>query len=304
MQMPNRDIRKITKNWELYLFLLPTLAYFVIFVYIPMYGVQIAFKDFSAINGIWGSPWVGIEHFRSFFNSYYVVDIIRNTVGISLYQLAVGFPFPIILALLMNELKNERFKKFFQTVTYAPHFISTVVMAGMIISFLSPSTGIINFAIKALGGKVVNFMVEPMWFKTIYVFSGVWQNAGWGTIIYLAVLATVDIQLYDSAIIDGATKLQKIWHIDIPSILPTIVILLILSTGHIMSVGFEKVFLLQNPLNLDSSEIISTYVYKSGLLQAQYSFSTAIGLFNSVINFILLVLVSKISKRISEVSFF
>lgn len=306
MQRPishgNQIKKKILSNWELYLFILPSLLYFIIFHYAPMYGVQIAFKDFIATKGIWGSSWVGMEHFERFFNSYYFWTLIKNTVGISLYSLAVGFPIPIILALMLNEVKDGLFKRTVQTVTYAPHFISTVVMVGMLLAFLSPSTGIINNLIKALGGQPVAFMQEPKWFKTIYVFSGAWQGAGWGSIIYLAALAGIDPQLHEAAIMDGANRIQRIWHINIPGILPTMIILLILNTGSIMSVGFEKVFLMQNPLNMETSDVISTYVYRSGLIQAQYSFSAAVGLFNSIINFALLILVNTIARHVSETS--
>lgn len=253
-------------------------------------------------KGIWGSDWVGTEHFLRFFNSYYFWTLIKNTVGLSLYELAVGFPVPIILALAINELRNGSFKKLVQTITYAPHFISMVVMTGMIISFLAPSTGMINFILKVFGMEPISFLTSPAWFKTVYVFSGVWQNAGWGTLIYLAALAGIDPQQHESAMMDGATRIQRVWHINIPSILPTMIILLILSVGSFMSTGFEKVFLLQNQLNLDSSEVIATYVYKSGLQQAQYSFASAIGLFNSVINFTLLVVVNWLARRYNETS--
>ncbi|MCS7462179.1 sugar ABC transporter permease [Paenibacillus doosanensis] len=297
-----RGWKSIRKNWELYLFVLPTMAYFIIFHYFPMYGVQIAFRDYTPSLGIWGSPWVGLEHLKRFFDSYYFWTLIKNTIGISLYELVVGFPVPILLALALNELRDGAFKKWVQTVTYAPHFISVVVMAGMIIAFASPGTGLINLAIKAFGGEPVPFLTEPGWFKSVFVLSGVWQSMGWGTIIYLAALAGVDPQQHEAAMIDGATRLQRVWHVNLPSIVPTMVILLILNVGNFMSVGFEKVFLLQNPLNLESSDVISTYVYRSGLVQGQFSFSAAIGLFNSVINFILLLTVNRIAKRLNETS--
>jgi putative aldouronate transport system permease protein len=277
-------------------------AYFIVFHYIPMYGVQIAFRDYTPSLGIWNSPWVGLEHMQRFFDSYYFWTLIKNTLGISLYELAVGFPIPIVLALALNELRNGTFKKWVQTVTYAPHFISVVVMSGMIIAFASPGTGLINFAIKALGGEPIQFLSEPGWFKSVFVLSGVWQSMGWGTIIYLAALAGVDPQQHEAAMIDGATRLQRVWHINLPSIVPTMVILLILNVGSFMSVGFEKVFLLQNPLNLESSDVISTYVYRSGLVQGQFSFAAAIGLFNAVINFILLLTVNRIARRLNETS--
>ncbi|MCM3259429.1 carbohydrate ABC transporter membrane protein 1, CUT1 family [Paenibacillus sp. cl141a] len=293
---------RILRNWQLYALISPVIAYYVLFQYVPMYGIQIAFKDFIATQGIWGSPWVGFEHFDRFFNSYYFWRLIKNTLGIGLYSLAVGFPIPIILALLMNEIRAERFKKFVQTITYAPHFLSTVVVVGMMMIFLSPRYGIINHFIEMVGGQPINFMTEPSWFKSLYVLSDVWQTMGWSSIIYLAALAGIDNQLHEAARVDGATRLQRIWHINIPGIMPTIIILLILNMGSIMGIGFEKVLLMQNNLNMESSDIIATYVYRMGIQNAEYSFSAAIGLFNSVINFILLVAVNFISKRVSETS--
>lgn len=282
----------------------PVLAYFIIFEYIPMYGVQIAFKNFVATKGIWGSSWVGMRHFERFFDSYFFWRLITNTLGVSLYQLVVGFPVPIILALMINEVKQSRifFKKIVQTITYAPHFLSTVVLVGIVVMFLAPETGMINKLIVLFGGQPISFITEPAWFKTIYVGSGVWQQMGWSSIIYLAALAGIDPQLHEAAKVDGATRLQRIWHVNLPGIMPTIVILLILNMGSIMGVGFEKVFLMQNDLNLESSEVISTYVYKSGIIQAQYSFSAAIGLFNSIINFTLLILVNFAAKRMNQTS--
>ncbi|AYB42929.1 ABC transporter permease [Paenibacillus lautus] len=293
---------RILRNWQLYALISPVIAYYVLFQYVPMYGIQIAFKDFIATQGIWGSPWVGFEHFDRFFNSYYFWRLIKNTLGIGLYSLAVGFPIPIILALLMNEVRAERFKKFVQTITYAPHFLSTVVVVGMMMIFLSPRYGIINHFIEMVGGQPINFMTEPSWFKSLYVLSDIWQTMGWSSIIYLAALAGIDNQLHEAARVDGATRLQRIWHINIPGIMPTIIILLILNMGSIMGIGFEKVLLMQNNLNMESSDIIATYVYRMGIQNAEYSFSAAIGLFNSVINFILLVVVNFISKRVSETS--
>ncbi len=293
-------IKSIKNDWSLYLLITPVIIYFLVFQYWPMYGVQIAFKDFLAVKGIWNSPWVGFKHFERFFSNYQFWRLLKNTLGISIYQLAVGFPLPILLALMMNEVGNKYFKKTVQMATYAPHFLSTVVLAGMVISFLSPTNGIINSLITFFGGKPIYFMAEPGWFKTIFVFSGVWQNAGWGSIIYMAALAGIDPSLYEAAEIDGASKIKRILYVTIPGILPTAIILLILDSGKIMNVGFEKSFLMQNPLNISSSEVISTYVYKSGLVGAQYSFATAVGLFNSVVNFILLLTVNKISKSTSE----
>ncbi|GIP00257.1 MULTISPECIES: ABC transporter permease [Paenibacillus] len=302
--MPNRKKntlwRRMIRNWELYLFIAPAFLYFVIFHYGPMYGIQIAFKNFIPTLGITGSPWVGFDHFERFFNSYYFWDLLWNTLSISLYELAIGFPLPIILALAFNEVKDSFFKRTVQTVTYAPHFISVVVMSGMIITFLSPSSGMIVNFVEMLGFQAPQFLTDPAWFKTVYVLSGVWQSAGWGTIIYLAALSGVDPQLHEAAVVDGASRFKRILHINIPAIIPTITILLILNMGSILGVGFEKILLLQNPLNMSSSDVISTFVYRSGLVDAQYSFSTAVGLFNSVINAILLIAVNQIARRTSE----
>lgn len=295
-------VKSLRKNWDLYLLIVPVIAYYIIFHYIPMYGVQIAFKDFIASQGITGSPWVGLKHFERFFDSYYFWRLIKNTLGIGLYELAVGFPIPILLALMINEVRSERFKKTVQTVTYAPHFLSVVVLVGMLMMFLSPQHGIVNLIIQLFGGEPVSFMTEPGWFKTLYVFSGVWQQMGWSSIIYLAALSGIDPQLHEAAKVDGASRLHRIWHINIPGITPTIVILLILNIGSILGVGFEKVFLMQNSLNMESSDVISTYVYRSGIVGAQYSFSAAVGLFNAVINFGMLVIVNFIARKVGQTS--
>ena len=293
---------KIRRNWDLYLLIFPVIVYFLVFHYYPMYGVQIAFRNFVATKGILGSPWVGLRHFKRFFNSFYFWRLIKNTLGIGIYELVVGFPIPIILALSINEVRNERFKRFVQNITYAPHFLSTVVVVGLVFMFLSPSHGVINNIIKALGHEPISFMTEPKWFKTIYVLSGVWKSMGWNSIIYLAALSGVDPELHDAAKVDGASQLQRIRHINLPAIFPTIVTLLILNVGRILSVGFEKVFLMQNPLNLEASDVISTHVYRTGLQGAQYSYSAAVGLFNSVVNFVMLVTVNKLARRINETS--
>ncbi|WP_413773643.1 MULTISPECIES: ABC transporter permease [Paenibacillus] len=290
------------RNWQLYVLFAPVLLYFIVFHYVPMYGVQIAFRDFIATKGILDSPWVGLKHFERFFDSYYFWRILRNTLGIGLYELAVGFPIPIILALMINEVRNSKFRRMVQTVTYAPHFLSTVVMVGMIMMFLSPVSGLVNQVIAAFGGEPISFMTEPSWFKSIYVWSGVWQGMGWSSIIYLAALAGIDPQLHEAAKVDGASWLRRIWHINLPGIMPTIVILLILNIGSILGVGFEKVFLMQNSLNMEASDVISTNVYRSGILGAQYSYSAAVGLFNSVVNFILLISVNRIARKVSSSS--
>ena len=287
------------QNYMLYLFLLPSLACIIIFNYGPMYGIQIAFKDFKGFKGIWGSDWVGLKHFITFFNTYRFGLLIKNTLAISIYTLVAGFPAPIVLALLFNYVKYPRFKKFAQTVSYAPHFISTVVLVGMMQLFFSTSTGFVNTAIAALGFEKIFFFGRPEYFRHLYVWSGVWQSMGWNAVIYMASLAGVDPQQHEAAIIDGAIILQRMWHIDLPAIMPTIVILLIMQFGSLMGVGYEKVYLMQNATNLTTSEIISTYTYKIGLEQAQYSYSAAIGLFNNIVNFILLITVNQIARKLS-----
>ncbi|WP_245954380.1 ABC transporter permease [Paenibacillus flagellatus] len=290
------------RNWRLYVLLAPVIVYFIVFHYVPMYGVQIAFKNFIAVEGITGSPWVGFAHFERFFNSYYFWRLLRNTIGISLYELAVSFPVPIVLALMLNELRQEAFKRFVQTVTYAPHFLSTVVLVGIVALFLSPHGGLVNHVLQWFGIGPIGFMTEPGWFKTIFVLSGVWQQMGWSSIIYLAALAAVDPQQHEAAIMDGASRLQRVIHVNLPSIMPTIVILLILNMGSIMSVGFEKVYLMQNSKNIEASDVISTYVYQTGIIGSQFSYAAAISLFNSVINFVLLVGVNAAARRMNETS--
>jgi putative aldouronate transport system permease protein len=291
-------LKKILSSYQLYLFLLPALIYFIVFHYVPMYGVLIAFKDFVATKGIMGSPWVGFKHFERFFESYQFWTLIKNTLGLSVIQLIVGFPLPIFLALMLNQIRSEKYKRFVQTVVYAPHFISVVVLAGMIYVFFS-NNGLINNIILIFGGDPISFMAKPEWFKPLYIASGVWQETGWAAIIYLAALAGVSPELHEAAVMDGANKWQRILHVDIPAIMPTAVILLILNVGNIMNIGFEKAYLLQTPMNQPAAEIIPTYVYKMGLQQAQYSFAAAVGLFNSVINLILLVSVNKFAKKLS-----
>ncbi|MHA6481222.1 ABC transporter permease [Paenibacillus sp. strain BS8-2] len=296
--------RRILWNWQLYAIISPVIAYFVIFEYIPMYGVQIAFKDFFANKGIWGSPWAGLKHLEMFFDSFYFERLLKNTIAISLYSLAISFPVPIILALMIHELASKPFKRFVQTITYAPHFLSTVVLVGMMFMFFHPERGIFNHLLEWVGLNSVAFMEEASWFKSLYVFSGVWQGMGFASIIYLAALSGVDPQLHEAAKVDGASRLRRIWHINIPGIMPTAVIVLILSVGGLLGVGFEKIFLMQNEnfTMLETSEVISTYVYKQGIQSANYSFAAAVGLFNSVINFTLLVLVNAFARRVNETS--
>ena len=302
IKLSQRMMNHFQRYWQLYLLIAPAVIYFLIFHYGPMYGVQIAFKDYKPSLGILDSPWVGFKHFKRFFNSYYFSDLMRNTLQISLFELVVGFPMPIILALLFNELRNGFFKKFAQTVTYAPHFISTVVIVGMLVAFLSPSTGLLNHLLASLGFERVAFLEEASWFKTIYVFSGIWQNTGWNTIIYMAALLGVDPQLYEAASIDGASRWQKLIYINLPALIPTMVILLILNFGSIMAMGYEKILLMQNALNISESNVIATFTYKQGLLDGNYSYAAAIGLFNSAINAILLVVVNKFSRKLSRIS--
>lgn len=293
-----RIVREFQEHWILYVMVIPVIAYFLIFHYYPMYGATLAFKDYKVKLGILGSPWVGIKHFRRFFNSANFTRILGNTLGLSIYSLAVGFPIPIFFALLLNYLPQKRFKKTVQMISYAPHFISTVVICSMVTLFCSPKGGAINLILNLFGQESIDFLAKGKYFKTIYVISGVWQQMGWNAIIYLAALSGVDQEMHEAAIVDGATLVQRILRIDLPSIIPTIVMLLILRMGSLMSVGFEKVFLLQNNLNYNASEIISTYVYKVGLIDLNYSFSTAVGLFNSVINVIILVSANTFSKKV------
>lgn len=294
--------KRVLGSWELYLLLAPAFVYFIIFSYVPMYGVVIAFKEFMPAKGIMGSKWVGMEQFKLFFNSYQFWPLIKNTILLNLYCLVFGFPLPILLALMLNEVKTGFYKKFVQTVTYAPHFISMVVIVSMMILFLSPETGIVNKFMQMFGMPAEDYMGKPELFRSLYVLSGIWQETGWSSILFLAALAGIDYELHEAAIIDGANRLQRIWFINLPGILPTIIIVLIFTVSGMMNVGFEKVYLMQNALNLSVSEVISTYVYKRGIQNAQYSFSTAVGLFNSVINFLLLLGVNKLSKRFSEIS--
>lgn len=290
---------RIRKNWGLYLLLLPAVVLVLLFSYIPMYGILIAFKDYSPAVGITDSPWVGLKYFEKFFNSYQFSTTIKNTLVISLYSVAT-FPIPIMLALMVNQMQQNWFKRFFQTVTYMPHFISTVVMVGLMLILFSPSSGLIGNLFRLFGAEAPNLMGSAGLFSSVYVWSDVWQHTGWDSIIYIAALSAVNPSLYEAATMDGATRWQKIRFIDIPMLMPTVVTLLILRIGSLLGVGFEKVYLMQNSLNISSSEVISTYVYKIGMLSSQYSFSSAINLFNTVINFILLILVNQISKKYSE----
>lgn len=295
-----RTKKILRRDYQLLLLCAIPLAYFVVVHYIPMYGVQIAFKDFKASKGIWESEWVGLKWFKRFFSSSQFWPVIRNTLSLSFLQILLGFPVPILLAILLNQVRNQRFRKFVQSVVYSPHFISIVVLAGMLYIFLSPRNGFVNTVIKFFGGQPIFFLGEAKYFKITFVLSGIWQHAGWSAIIYIAALAGISPDLYEAAQVDGANKWQRVWHIDLPGILPTIVMMLILEMGKVMNLGFQKAYLLQNAQNLAASEIISTYIYKVGLINAQYSYSTAINLFNNIVNIILLVSMNSLSRRITE----
>ncbi len=297
-------VKRVMKHSQLYLFLLLPLLYLLLFEYVPMAGIQLAFRKFPIRDGIWGSPWIGLGNFIKFIQSYQFIRVVGNTLTISLYSLIVGFPIPIAFALILNSFERERFKKTVQTITYMPHFISTVVLVGMILQILNPRIGLYGM-VHALfngGNYPSDLLANPRLFPHIYVWSGVWQTFGWSSIIYTAALTAVSPDLHEAAQIDGAGSLKRVIHIDLPSILPTATVMLIMRCGHIMSVGFEKAFLMQNNLNLSASELISTYVYKIGLASAgtmDYAYSTAIGLFNSVINLILIVMVNAFARKIN-----
>ncbi len=292
------------RSWQLYVLLLPSLIYLLIMCYSPMYGIIVAFKDYIPALGISESNWVGFDNFTRFFESYYFGMLLKNTLTISVYSLLVNMPIPIILALLINEVRNGWFKKSVQTISYAPYFVSVVVVVGMCFSFLNPDTGIINRLLSEVGLAPVAFMGEGGWFKTIYVLSGLWQGAGWWAIIYVATLSGVDESLHEAATIDGAGRLKRIIHINIPALIPTIVVILIMNVGNIMNVGFEKVYLMQNQMNIQASDIISTYTYRVGLGSSvkDFGFATAVGLFNSVVNLVLLFVANITSKKAGQES--
>ncbi|WP_374706636.1 ABC transporter permease [Paenibacillus sp. J2TS4] len=294
----------LRKHKALYFLMLPGILYYLIFKYIPMYGIIIAFQDFSIGRGILGSKFVGLKHFIEFF--YYTPDswkLIRNTVMLNIYDLLFHFPAPIVLALLFHEIKNKAFKRFVQSVSYMPHFLSTVVIAGIIVMFLSPSTGIINFIlVKLFGIEPIMFLGLPEWFRTVYIGSEIWQKIGWGTILYLAAIAGVDPTLYEAAKIDGANRFQQMRHVTFVGMIPVMIILFVLNLGYFMDVGFQKILLLYNPLNYETSDVINTFVYRRGILDADFSFATAVGLFQSAIGFILVVIANRLARKYSETS--
>ena len=289
-------------HYDLYLLLLPAILYTAVFLYIPMYGVLMAFQDYSPVKGIMGSNFVGLKHFKKFFSTYMAKQIISNTVILSGYSLLASFPFPVILALMLNYCVNRRFGKIVQTVTYMPYFISVMVLVGMMNIFFSTNYGVVNTVLQALGIEPFSFMSSEKSFRHMYVWSGIWQGMGYSSVIYFAALSGIDPTLYEAAELDGASKLQSIRYIDLPSIMPTVIIMLIMSAGNLMSIGFEKAYLMQNDRNSGVSEIIATYVYKVGLIDARYSFSAAINLFNSAINFVILIVINKISRKLSDTS--
>ncbi|HCS74926.1 MAG TPA: sugar ABC transporter permease [Clostridiales bacterium] len=295
---------QIRKRWQLFMFLIPAVTYILIFAYYPMFGVQIAFKDFAPGLGIWGSPWAGLKHFEKFFKSYQFTRVLLNTLRLSIYSLVVNTPLAIMMALAINTVRNVKFKKTVQTITYMPHFISVVVLVGMLVQMLNPIMGLYGNLFRLFGGSGYpkDILTQARAFPHLYVWSGTWQGLGWSTIIYIAALSSVDLELHEAAQIEGATRLKRIRYIDFPTLLPTASIMLVLNAGSIMNVGFEKVFLMQNSTNLSLSEVISTYVYNVGMSAGgqQFSYASAIGLFNSIINCIILVVVNSFSHKIDN----
>ena len=294
----------LRNNWQLYILILPAVIYFIVFNYLPLYGIQIEFKDYKAVSGIAGSACVGLKHFKTFFNAYYFKRLLSNTLLLNVYSLLWSFPIPLILAIFLNQIKNPKRKRFIQTSIYVPYFISTVVLAGMLYIFLSPTSGIFNIAREALGMKAVDFMSEAGAFRSIYIISGIWQGAGWGTILYIASLAGVDQELYEAAEIDGANIWQKIRYIDLPSLIPVAMMVFILDCGKLLSSNTDKALVMQTAGNIPTSDIIGVYVYNVGLGSGQFSYTAAIGLFVNIINFVMIIAVNRISKKVTDVGLF
>lgn len=294
--------KNVKRDRALLIIVLPAVVHYLVFIYYPMFGNIIAFEKYSPMKGLLGSEWVGLRYFKQFFQSPYFGRVLRNTLLISVYSILWGFPIPILFALMTNGLRQGAYKRIVQAVSYIPYFISTVVICGMLVNFLSPSSGIVNSIIKAFGGEPINFLMEPKWFRTVFIASGVWQGFGWSAIIYLAALTGVSQELYEAARVDGAGKLHQVIHISIPCIMPTIIVSFIMHIGTLMSVGYEKIILLYNPITLEVGDVISSYTYRTGLVEGNYSFGAAVGLFNSVINLILVVFANKLSRKVSEVS--
>lgn len=297
-----RNLEILYKEKAFWLMVLPGIIWYLIFAYGPMYGLIISFKDFSPFKGITKSPWVGFKWFIQFFESQFFWRLIRNTLLLNIFNIIFSFPVPIILAFLLNEVRHNWYKRIVQTVSYLPHFVSTVIIVGMLVNFVAPSGGIVNNIIVALGGEPIHFMVKPEWFRPLYIITGIWQNAGWNSIIYIAALSSIDPQLYEAAYVDGANKIKQIWYVSLPGILPTIIIMLILALGSILSVGYEKIILMYNTATYETADVINTYVYRRGVVGGEYSFGTAVGLFQSVINFMFIVAANKISRKVSNVS--
>jgi putative aldouronate transport system permease protein len=299
-----RFVHAVKRDYQLWILLFPTLLVFLVCSYLPLYGIQIAFKDFRAVQGILGSAWAGLKHFRAFFSSYYAPRLITNTFLLNLLNLAWGFPVPLILALTINQFEREGFKRFAQSVIYIPHFISTIVMAGILYLFLSPSSGVVNVLIKSLGGEPIFFMNEASWFRTLFVGSDIWQHAGWNAILFIAALSGIDRSIYEAAVIDGANKRQKIWHIDIPHLIPIAVMMLILNCGSLLGSNTDKALAMQQAGNMSTSDIIGVYVYNQGLGKAQFSYTAAIGLTINIVNFIMVYTVNYISRKLGDTSLF
>lgn len=294
--------KKLSEQKYLILLIMPGLIYYLIFQYVPMYGMIIAFKKFDIVKGILGSPWVGLKYFEMFISGPYLFRLIKNTFSISFYSLLWGFPAPIIFALLLNELKSIRFKKLVQTISYLPHFISLVIIIGILKQLCSPTTGVINAVIQIFGGQPINFFQQSRWFRTLFISSSIWQGFGWGAIIYIAALTNIDMQLYEAARMDGAGRWRCMWHITLPGIAPTITILLILRLGDLLSVGYKKIILMYNPGIYEVSDVVNTYVYRSGIQNQQFSYASAVGMMNSVISFILIIICNSLSRKVSETS--
>jgi len=295
-------IQHFRKEWQLYVLLAPTIIWFLVFLYKPMYGLQIAFKDYSIFRGVAGSPWVGFEHFHTLFGSEQFLRALRNTFMISALSLCFGFPIPIFLAIMFNEITNQVFKRTAQTIVYLPHFISTVIISGIVITAFSPSAGIVNSFLSWIGVDPIYFLIKPEWFRPIYIGSGIWQEAGFSSIVFLAAIAGVSPSLYESAVVDGASRWQMVWKITIPSILPTIIIMLIIRIGNLLEVGFELIILLYQPATFETSDVINTFIYRQGLQGAQYDLAAAAGLFNAIVAFVLVMTANTISRRFSRTS--
>ncbi|WP_235885313.1 ABC transporter permease [Paenibacillus cymbidii] len=298
--MKNGVARELAKHYDLYLLLVPAIIFYAVFCYVPMFGLVIAFKDYNIFKGIFGSDWVGLDNFRAMVNFPGFYEMIRNTLVLNVLNLVFGFPAPILLALMLNEVRSRYFKRFAQSLLYLPHFISWIILSGIIYNLLSPKYGIVNHALEAVGLPSIYFMASENWWVATFVGSGIWAGAGWGTIIYLAAMTAIDPSLYEAAIVDGAGRFRKIWHITLPGIMPTIVILLILNVGHLVSIGIEQVLALQNPLVGGVAEVISTFVYNVGIKQANFSMTTAVGLIQSVINLALILSANYFARRLGR----